>query len=263
MRHSQGAIRYWLTGFVLVSAFWFLGANALAVFLGSVWMTLGAYSEFEAKGYGWRMSGLIALILGTMTGAMGGLSALRKAGVTNWEQFVTLVRDFISAWLPQLNPEMKPDPSVLAQQAPSVLIIFLVLALSAGLIFERRLFQWFQIPRERVASHLKLLEFRLPDSMIWLALTGFGLTMVDFGVKELAVVGANMMNVFAVLYFFQGLAVLEVILNTLRAGVFMRVLIYFLLVGQMFFLLSLIGFIDFWVDFRRRIRKIPRPEEKA
>ncbi|MBX3041181.1 MAG: DUF2232 domain-containing protein [Bdellovibrionaceae bacterium] len=261
MRQSQGPLRYWITGIILVLSFWFLGASALAVFLGSVWMTLGAYSEFEAKGFGWRTSGLISLILGTITGATGALSALRRAGIMNWDQFVNLIRDLVTGLLQQLNPGAKPDAALLAQQTPSVLIIFLVLALGTGLIFERRLFKWFNLPRERVASHLKLLEFRLPDWMIWIALSGFALTVVDVGAKELAIFGANVVNVTAVLYFFQGLAVLEVILNVLKVSYLMRVLVYFLLVGQMFFLLSLVGLIDYWVDFRRRIRKKPRPEE--
>ena len=63
------------------------------------------------------------------------------------------------------------------------------------------------------------------------------------------------MNISLVLYFFQGLAVLEVLLNALKAGMFTRVVVYFFLVGQLFFVLSAVGLIDYWADFRRRLSK--------
>jgi hypothetical protein len=252
VRQSQGSLRYWATGTLFVLVFAFTGAAPLAVLLASVWVTIGIYSELEQRGRGWWTSGLSALFAGSLMAFVGTRELLRRSGIISWDRFVDLVRDF-TGHLQQMNPSMKPDAEILAQQAPSVLVILLLLTLGMGLIFERRLFVWAGLPRERVASHLKLLDFRLPDSLIWIALTAFLVTIVNFGFPALAVLGANIVNVCFVLYFFQGLAVLEVFLNSLKAGLFMRVLAYVLLVGQLFFVLSLVGLIDYWVDFRRRL----------
>ncbi|MBX2988085.1 MAG: DUF2232 domain-containing protein [Bdellovibrionaceae bacterium] len=262
IRQSQGAWRYWLTGLVVVTAFWVLGTPALSVLLLSLWMTLGVYSELEGHGWGWRTSGFVSLFAGTMAGAAGFTAVLVRAGVTNWDGFVGLVSE-LTATVQKFNPEVKPDPTMLAQQAPSVLVIMLILALGIGLIFERKLFVWSGLPRERVASHLKLLEFRLPDFYVWIALAGFFLTVVNFGSNALAALGLNIVNVSIVLYFFQGLAVLEVLLNSLKAGIFVRILTYVFLVGQLFFVISAAGFIDYWADFRRRLSNSGMAAEKS
>ncbi|MBO9668271.1 MAG: DUF2232 domain-containing protein, partial [Bdellovibrio sp.] len=86
------------------------------------------------------------------------------------------------------------------------------------------------------------------------------LTMVSFGGKAIAILAVNIVNVALVLYFFQGLAVLEVLLNSMRAGTFTRVLVYIILVGQLVLILSIVGLIDYWLDFRGRIRRMSVPK---
>lgn len=253
LHRSQGALRFWSAGFVVGLVFWFFVNEAIAVFVGSIWLTLGLYSELEERGRGWKASGLTALATGSVAGLSGFGFVLQRMGITNWERFVDLVREQTAFLLPA-DPGIRPDAALLAQQVPSAWIILLVLCLGIALIFEDRLFAWSGIPRERVASRLRLLEFRLPDALLWVTLTAFLLTMVSFGSKSLAAFGANVVNVAVVLYFFQGLAILEVLLNSLRAGPLVRLVVYVILVGQLFFVLSLVGLIDFWVDFRRRLR---------
>lgn len=263
LRQSQGAAKYWLAGLFFVVGFWFLGAIIVASFVGSVWVTLGLYSEFERRGYGWWTSGLIGTFAGFLFGAAGSAVVLQQQGVKNWESFVGVIRESLEM-VQQFSPEMKLDPGLIASQTPSILVVLLLLSLGTGLAFEAKLFAWTGLARERVASHIRLLEFRLPDFLIWMALTGLLLAMVDFGSKPLSVVGVNVVNISLVLYFFQGLAVLEVLLNALKAGTFTRIVVYFFLVGQLFFVLSAVGLIDYWADFRKRISKpeMPAPEKK-
>lgn len=261
LRKTQGALKFWTAGLIVAVLFAALGAGPLAVLVGSIWMTLGVYSELESRGRGWWISGLAALTAGTAVAVAGFSAILKRLGITTWERFVALVDEKIMAFVP-MDPSVKPEPALFAQQIPSVLVILLLLSLGTALIFERKLFAWTGFPRDRVASHLKLLEFRVPDAFIWVALTGFLLTMVNFGSKTLAAFGLNVVNVSVVLYFFQGLAVLEVLLNALKAGAFLRLAVYLILVGQLFFVLSLVGLIDYWVDFRRRFRPGGTPAEK-
>src|SRR5690606_13411937 len=132
-----------------------------------------------------------------------------NSGVHNLAEAEALVTQFTEK-LHAVNPGLKIDASLLVQLIPSAVVTILIVALGIGLIFERRAFSWLKLPREKVASQLKLLEFRVPDFMIWVAMTAFLLTMENFNVKALEILGLNIVNVVTVLYFFQGLAILEV-----------------------------------------------------
>jgi len=259
LRKSFGARAYWLLGLVVVTTAWFLNAQPLALLIGSVWMTLGAYMEMESQGFGWWISGVLSVLAGTAFAGILGFVALRVNGISDYAGVEALFEQ-LSQRVQDMNPAVKFTSEILLQQAPSAIVILLVMALGMGLIFERRVFSWLNLPRERTASQLKLLEYRLPDYFIWIAMIAFLLTVVSFGGKAVAIVAVNILNVTIVLYFFQGLAVLEVFLNSLRAGMFTRVLTYIILVGQLLLLLSIVGLADYWVDFRRRLQKIKTVE---
>lgn len=259
LRKSFGAVAYWLLGLVVVTTAWFLKAEPLSLLIGSVWMTLGVYMEMENQGFGWWISGILSLVTGTAFAGGLGVLALKANGINDYAGVEALFEQ-LSQQVQDMNPAVKISSDILLQQAPSAMVILLVMALGVGLIFERRVFSWLNLPRERTASQLKLLEYRLPDYFIWVAMTAFLLTVVSFGGKAIAIVAVNILNVTIVLYFFQGLAVLEVFLNSLRAGLFTRVLTYIILVGQLLILLSVVGLADYWVDFRRRLQKIKTVE---
>ncbi|MFS4458956.1 DUF2232 domain-containing protein [Bdellovibrio sp. HCB2-146] len=255
LRKSYGPWAFWLLGLVVTTASWLLNAQPLAFFIGSIWMTLGAYMEMETKGVSWWVSGLLSVSAGSVVAGLSAIGAFRMNGINTIAEVQGLVEKFTSK-VQEMNPAVKLDPQVLLQQIPSAIVIILILALGLGLIFERRVFSWLNMPREKIASQLKLLEYRLPDYFIWVAMTAFLLTMVGFGGKAIAILAVNIVNVAIVLYFFQGLAVLEVFLNSMRAGVFTRVLTYIILVGQLMLVLSIVGLIDYWVDFRGRLRRL-------
>ncbi|MFV3407723.1 DUF2232 domain-containing protein [Bdellovibrio bacteriovorus] len=262
LRKTYGPVAFWILGIVVTGAAWLLNAQPLALFLGSVWMTLGAYMEMEQRGLGWWISGLLSVFVGSVAAGLGILGAFKRNGINTYAEVQGLVEKFAQK-VQEMNPAVKMDPGVLMQQVPSAVVIILVLALGLGLIFERRVFSWLNLPREKIASQLKLLEYRLPDYFIWVAMTAFLLTMVSFGGKAIAILAVNILNVAIVLYFFQGLAVLEVFLNSMRAGLFIRVLTYIILVGQLLPILAVVGLIDYWVDFRARLRKMKTPSENS
>lgn len=255
LRKAYGPLAFWVLGLLVTGATWLLNAQPLALFLGSVWMTLGAYMEMEQRGFGWWISGLLSLSAGSVASGLGILAAFKMNGINTYAEVIKLVETF-SQRVSEMNPAVKLDPEILTQQIPSAIVIILLLALGLGHIFERRVFSWLNLPHEKIASQLKLLEYRVPDYVIWVTMVAFLLTMVSFGGKAIAILAVNIVNVAIVLYFFQGLAVLEVFLNSIRAGVFTRVLTYIILVGQLLLVLSIVGLIDYWVDFRTRIRKM-------
>lgn len=259
LRSFYGPKIYWSFGFVVSGVAWLLSAQPLAIFISSVWMTLGVYTEFERKGMGWWSAGLTGVSAGAVTAALGIGGGFGMHGINTIDELNRLVEQFVQQ-VQTMNPAVKLDPSVLVQQIPSGVIVILIIALAMGLIFERNVSSWLNLPHEKVSSQLKLLEYRVPDYFIWVAMIAFLLTMVSFGGKAIAILGVNIVNVAIVLYFFQGLAVLEVFLRFMKAGVLMRSLSYLILVGQMMLLLSVVGLMDYWIDFRRRIHKMKAAE---
>ena len=257
---AYGPKAFWLLGVGVTGAAWLLNTQPLALFLGSIWMTLGIFTELEQKGTGWWISGILGVLVGGLAAVAGAFGAFKINGINTQAEVEKLIEQF-AARVTEINPAIKLDPMILLQQVPSAIAIILILALGMGLIFERRIFSWLNLPREKIASQLKLLEYRLPDYFIWIAMTAFLLTMVSFGGKAIAILALNILNVAIVLYFFQGLAVLEVLLNSMRAGMFTRVLAYIILVGQLLPLLSVIGLIDYWLEFRNRIRRMQIPKQ--
>lgn len=256
LRMSYGAFIYWLLGILVTTTFWFIDAPALALFVGSIWMTLGVYMELERKGLRWTASAPMGVLAGCLFFVGAGLINLERVGVHNLAGAKTLVEHFINDKIVAMNPALQLDAGLLFQLIPSAVVTILVVALGVGLMFERRVFSWLNLPREKVASQLKLLEFRLPDFVIWIAMTAFLLTMENFNVKALEILGMNIVNVVTVLYFFQGLAILEVGLRSFKAGALLRAVTYLILVGQLFPAVAAIGLIDYWVDFRKRLRNM-------
>lgn len=246
---------YWSIGAFVSAIFWLIEAQPLSVLVCSIWMTLGAYTEFEERGFGWKLSGFFGVAFGSFTSFVGFWAVLKRNEITTWERMVQLSKEFLDKLL-EVSPGIKVDAEFFAQQVPSVFIVILILSLGIGLIYERRIFSWFKMPWERVATHIKLIEFRVPDFFIWIALTAFLVSILELDSKVVVALGLNIVNIAVVLYFFQGLAVMEVFLDTIRAGLFGRIFAYIILVGQLFFILSLVGLIDYWVDFRSRMKKI-------
>ncbi|QDK36128.1 DUF2232 domain-containing protein [Bdellovibrio sp. NC01] len=255
LRKAYGPWAFWILGLLVTGAAWLLNAQPLALFVGSVWMTLGAYNELEQKGFGWWQSGMMAVLLGTGAACISVYGAFKVNGINTYAEVQKLFEQFADK-VQQTNPAVKLDPTVMLQQVPSAIVILLILALGVGLIFERRVFSWLNLPREKIASQLKLLEYRVPDYFIWVAMIAFLLTMVSFGGKAIAILAVNIVNIALVLYFFQGVAVLEVFLSSMKVGTFTRVLTYIILVGQLLIILSFVGLIDYWLDLRGRIRRM-------
>ena len=94
-------------------------------------------------------------------------------------------------------------------------------------------------------------DWRLPDVAVWLVIASG--TMLFLPVGDVRLYGLNGLMVCAVLYFFQGLAVLGTLFNRWRVPPVVRILIYVLTIMQMYGLLflSVLGLVDVWADFKK------------
>jgi hypothetical protein len=248
VRQRFGFASFWLTGILLSAAtydMWFLIASA--------WLTVGVYTELEAKGLRWIWNSLLSISIGTAVLIGGGHQLLVKNGIVTQEQLADATKTFFKErTILELPAEF--DFMTIVHQIPSIAVILVVLVLAHALIFEKSVYRWFRIPRERFAAQIKLLDFKLPDIFVWIGMVAFLGAILDWKGQNYSI---NVLNVCIVLFFLQGLAVLEYFYRTLRVGFLMRALGYFIFVFQLFVVLAFVGFIDFWIDFRKRLRKLP------
>lgn len=262
MRNVFGSKKYWLAGLLVSGLLIFTKMEPFAILTLSVWSVVGFYSEVEERGYaGIWMAGLSVIVA----------SAIFCSGMYLWASsqgtsLEGLLNEGVQAVVAQINAGKSPanltkvDPKLVLEQTPSAIVLLLMMSLAFALMLDRRAGHLVGLRFEKIATHLRLLEFRLPDVFIWVTMFSFLFSFLKIQPTILSVVGSNVFNVMMGLYFFQGLAVLEVSFLVFRVGSFTKFLVYFFIVGQLFLLLSAVGVIDYWVDFRSRMRRLRRPE---
>lgn len=231
-----------------------LGFVPTAISLMSVVLLLGFFSAIFEKYKRLFLAGFISIAIS----AGATLAATQQWLILNGTNLAVRLHEQIQLILKQaqqVNSSVKIDPDYLVWQAPSVLVALLVMSLALALILELPVTRLFKFPLKKVEA-LDLLGFKLPDSYIWIAMISFLFSFIDIGVKPVAMIATNIVNVMVILYFFQGLAVIESFFQALRFGFFIRFMTYVVFLIQLFFLVAAVGVIDFWVEFRKRFIRI-------
>lgn len=256
IRNAYGSLTFWGLVLLFVGGTTLLKADWLSFVVGSVWLTTGISLELEKRRVSFLTNSILSLITGFIVAAAGLLGVLKSLGVTDLTRATEYFREAVKPLVKgQVTQEL--DYTALVMQVPSMLFIVLLLSLAIGFLMERRIRFWFRLTKQDYVYKLDFLKFRVSDGLIWVALFSLLFSVLggfDSKFKTLETVGSNLVNVFIVVYFFQGLAVLEHILIQVRAGVFLRTFSYFIFLGQLFLALSIVGFLDFWFDFREKIK---------
>lgn len=247
LRRVGGSSYYWilslLAGLVLV----FSGHVALWGPFLSIVILVGLYAELEANGFRVETSATVSLV-GTCAFIGLNLAALQNLSSLDLTSFV---RDGVSQVVDRLmlmEPTLKLDVDTLVPQIPSAIVILLMFALWISLAIDRRL-------NLSEAPTPELSQFTLPDGFVWVFLAGVVGSFVELGDDRLKFAGQNVFNVMIYAYFLQGLAIVGTFFKVFKVGPFWRVFGYFVLIGQLFLLVSFVGFIDLWIDIRRRLLK--------
>lgn len=248
---------FWITATLLIGALFFAGSanykiSETAVYVGAIWMTLGAYSELEKHGVRWLSSILVSLSAGLLFALAGYFLILKNLTSTNLliEMVEPLHKAIIAA-----APGIQREPESLVKLLPGIFVASLFASLAVSIAFESRVAKIFKIQRERVASGLHWLGFSLPAGVIWTLLFAALYTILATEQSLLLSICENLLIVLTVAFFFQGIAVTEVMLRVFRFGPFMRMITYILIVIQLAPLVVFVGFVDYWVDFRTLVRK--------
>jgi hypothetical protein len=94
-------------------------------------------------------------------------------------------------------------------------------------------------------------QWRLPDKLVWVLIAAGVFLLMGQGTLSQVAIGTFL--VAALLYFFQGLAVFIHLLEKWKVPIYLRILIYGILILQSYglILLTLVGLADVWFNFRR------------
>lgn len=257
LRSVFGSLKYWLSGIVVTGILFSAPDQAIrALLVFSVWVTVGIYRELEERGAGSFWGALSSVLIGSILMILGPQLWALALG----QDLAAILRSSLEQLAQQLSngkqlSEYGVNSEAIINQLPSALIVLQIAGLAFALMLDRLAARVLNLRFEKVASQMRLLEFRLPDFMIWLTMFSFLLSFIKLNNETVTIVASNVFSVMMGLYFFQGLAVLEVSFLAFRVGSFMKALIYFIVIGQLFFLLSAVGVIDYWVDFRQRLKR--------
>lgn len=151
--------------------------------------------------------------------------------------------------------EVNIDVDTLLAQFPSAIVGAMILSLWIALASERFVINkgwakkgFLNYGGMKPESHY---GFRLPEWTIWPVLASILFGFVDLKIPLAQEVASNLFNVFVIVYLLQGIAVISSFFKDHQVSVFWQMIWYFMFM-HMYFVVSLIGFADYWFDFRKK-----------
>jgi uncharacterized protein YybS (DUF2232 family) len=244
---------FWLVHVIIATILWLVGLEPLSISFISVVILVGLFSEVQSQLKNVFISGFAGILASFGMIVYATQQWLGHQGISLADR----IREQVQAVVTQataMNSLLKLDVDILILQTPSALVSLMIIAISLSLILEDSFMRLFRI-ENKTAKTFNLMEFKLPDFFIWIAMFSLLFSFIDLNNKVLSAISMNILNTVIVLYFFQGLAVVESFFTALRFGLFIRLITYVVFLIQLFFLVAAIGVIDFWVEFRSRFLK--------
>jgi hypothetical protein len=258
VRNVFGPWKYWVSG-ILISAL-LLVASPIFLIIGfmilSLWTTIGLYQEFEERGRGNFWTACLSIGIGSSLLILGPHLWAQALGLNLMESLRTSLEELAQQSMGGKGlGEYGMSSEAIVGQIPSMLIVVETASLAFALMLDRKFAFLMGLRYEKIASQMRLLEFRVPDFFVWITMFSFLFSFIKMPQTWMSVSAMNVFIIMMGLYFFQGLAVLELTFLVFRVGAFARLLLYLFVVGQLFPLLSIVGVIDYWVDFRHRVKR--------
>lgn len=245
LRNIYSRWLYWSFGLISIGVIFLIQPTMLAYSVAAIWVTIGVYSEFEENGWAGFGAGAFSV-------ALGSLLQIITPYYLSFREDVEKMTNSIGN---QADLGLGISQETILSLLPSGIIVANLLALVFALVLDKRMGQLAGLRFERIASQIRLLDFQLPDFTIWIMLLSFLFSFLEVGNKLVTTIAMNTFVVMMAFFFLQGLAVIEFGMLLWRLGFFWRLPFYLFVVGQLFFILSLIGVLDYWVNFRARMRR--------
>ncbi len=252
-RTAVGQGVFCVIGFALCTSFFILHFYALAFVFGAQTVLIAAYSEFEEHGLSLRQSAILSVFVASLASASAFFlwGAFEKKNL--FEIFTGWIAEFLKRAAAMKIPLFQGlKPEVLVYQLPSGLVIFLILSLAFALILDRPISRWMGTIQK---PNKKLADYTNPDFFIWILILSLLGTFLNSATRPIQEVSLNVLNISILAYFFQGLGVLGSYFETFQTGFLWRLVWIVILVIQLPIVLSAVGVVDYWLEFRRLFMK--------
>lgn len=251
LRLVAGGWAYWFIGLGTAVALGLMGWWFWSALFVSYVILIGLFTDLEERGYSLSASGFGAVIITSLglAAAFGMWAALRGP---SWPGVISNLIESYLANIPGWSQKVQIEAKDIVAQLPSLTMVSLMMGLFLALLFQRRVISLTGL--ERTASQ-RLSKFAVPDAFIWVLVLGLAGVILGSKNTMFMAAGINLLNISAVVFFFQGLAVVTTFLSALRVTWIWQTLVLVILVTQLFVLVSAIGLVDYWMDFRARLNK--------
>ena len=166
--------------------------------------------------------------------------------------------DLAPQTLRQLEEGLAMAGRIILRMAPGILAAVSLVVGWLNLLAARRI-------GRRLGSRetgLPMNLYRTPERLVWLLIVGGGLMALGDG--WLFWLGANLVLVLGVLYFFQGLAVVDYWLRRKNAPSLLRAAVYLMVALEIYIaaVLAAVGLFDMWLNLRRLEQTKPSGSEE-
>jgi len=253
LRRDLGRVGYWtLCGITALALF----ASGMKVFAGiylSLVVLIGLFAEWEELGMSLMPSAFFSLVTTVLFASAGVALWISRTGA-NWkDQILARLDESLKPAL-ELTPSFQFNSHDIMMQLPSLFIVMWLVTLYLSVLLEKRAVVQSRHAQYEVSFREELGRINIPNPVIWAFIFALLGAFGDFGKLGLQAASVNVLNVCLMLFFFQGLAVVSRAFTVFRIGFFWQALLMIILVSQLW-LLSLLGLVDHWVDFRSRLSK--------
>lgn len=160
--------------------------------------------------------------------------------------------------LHQLEQGLAAVGRIILRMAPGILAALSLMVAWLNLVAARRLSRRWGAGESGAPLNL----YRTPERLVWLLIAGGGVMALADG--WLFWLGANLVLVMSVLYFFQGLAVVDFWLRRKNAPSLLRFAVYLMVALEIYVaaILAAAGLFDMWLNLRRLEQAKPSGSEE-
>ncbi len=256
VRQGFGRGFYWGGHLLVAGSLVGAGLPGLAFGYAVLLLLIGVYSELEDSNGSIFVASLLAIAC--TAGVVATSTAL-------WMYFKSIdplvfIKSQLAAYSAQAvkwDMQASLNADALLPLLPAVALVFLVLSLAAGLVWEKGMSRWVRLPQppQQRLHFMDLTSYRVPDVFVWVTMVALLGAFTQHKLAWFEIVSENLLVALITIYFFQGLAIVVRFFRAFRFSPFWQGFFYILIVLQLIPLVSLLGYVDFWFDFRQRLAK--------
>lgn len=261
LRILSGRTTYWSLCLFAIVVFILVKAYIAALLLGIVVVLIGSFTEFEKSGDSLYRAGVCS-ILTTLICLAGTYFCF--IAISGKESFMLIKNklnesvELASQMYLQYNTGLEITgaeiKNILISYSPALLLMGLMASLFFAVVIESRVIRHIKSKLDHYNTY-KLTDFKVPDLVVWIFILSLLGSFSKYDNQILQSISMNVFYVCVMLLFFQGLAVLAYFFRVANVSKLWQVLWYFILIVHLTLSISLIGLMDYWLNFRMRVSK--------